>query len=70
MSESATTGNHPAPSPASLRQRGLREIKLWVPDTHRPGFKAELERQVRQTERSVEQDDDLEFIEQAADWSE
>ena len=28
-----------------LRARGLRSIQIWVPDTRRPGFQAEIDRQ-------------------------
>ena len=30
---------------ASLRAQGLRPIQIWVPDTRRPGFAEEAERQ-------------------------
>ena len=29
----------------SLRQAGLRPVQIWVPDTRRPDFTAECERQ-------------------------
>ena len=31
----------------ALRQAGLRPIQIWVPDTRRPDFAAECERQVQ-----------------------
>ena len=69
MTESTTADNRTRRARLALRQRGLRQIKLWVPDVHKPGFTAELARQVRQSEQHDETDD-LEFIETAADWSE
>jgi hypothetical protein len=32
---------------AALREAGLRPIQIWVPDTRRPGFLAECDRQAR-----------------------
>ena len=69
MNESTTLGNRTRRARSALRQRGLRQIKLWVPDIHGPGFTAELARQVRESEQHDEIDD-LEFIEKVADWSE
>ena len=69
MNESTTLGNRTRRARSALRQRGLRQINLWVPDIHGPGFKAELARQVRESEQH-EEIDDLEFIEKVADWSE
>ena len=31
-----------------LRERGLRPVQIWVPDTRAPGFAAELLRQCRE----------------------
>ena len=30
---------------AALRASGLRPVQIWVPDTRRPGFAAECQRQ-------------------------
>lgn len=29
----------------TLRMAGLRPVQIWVPDTHKPGFDAECQRQ-------------------------
>lgn len=31
----------------SLRMAGLRPVQIWVPDTRRPGFEAECQRQCK-----------------------
>lgn len=36
-----------------LRKAGFRPVQLWVPDTRRPGFKAECR---RQSERAAQAD--------------
>jgi hypothetical protein len=30
---------------AKKKAQGLREVRLWVPDIHAPGFREEMERQ-------------------------
>ncbi len=52
-----------------LKARGMRQVVLWVPDTRRRGFGEEIRRQLRLVEGSTEDQDALEFIEAAADWS-
>jgi hypothetical protein len=52
-----------------LKARGMRQVVLWVPDTRRPGFGEEIRRQLRLVEGSTEDQDALQFIEAAADWS-
>ena len=32
---------------AKKKAQGLREVRLWVPDVHAPGFRAEAERQAK-----------------------
>lgn len=51
-----------------LKDRGLRQVQLWVPDTSRPGFADQLARQLRAVEQADHDTDSLEFIEQVADW--
>lgn len=53
-----------------LRERGLRPIQLWVPDTSAPGFREEALRQAKLISESPTEDEDLAFIEEVADWSE
>lgn len=54
---------------ARLKARGLRQIQIWVPDTKRPDFQAELRRQLAIVENAREDREALEFIEAAADWN-
>lgn len=41
-----------------LRQRGLRPVQIWVPDTRAPGFAAEIRRQCALI-NATDGDDDL-----------
>lgn len=50
-----------------LRQRGLRPVQIWLPDTRRPGFREECCRQSRMLKDDVQEKAVLEFLEQAAD---
>ena len=54
---------------ARLKARGMRQVVLWVPDTHRPGFADEIRRQLARVEESPEDREALAFIEVAGDWS-
>lgn len=54
---------------ARLKARGLRQIHIWVPDTKRPDFQAELRRQLAIVENTREDREALEFIETVADWN-
>lgn len=40
----------------ALRAAGLRPLQIWVPDTRKPGFKEECQRQARLAARSDDQD--------------
>lgn len=51
-----------------LKERGLRQIQLWVPDTSRAGFARKLERQLHIVEADPDDQDALDFIEHVADW--
>lgn len=44
----------------AMRMAGLRPIQIWVPDTRRPDFAAECQRQSRQAAQADAQDDALE----------
>ncbi len=52
---------------ASRRARGLRLLRVWVPDPHAPGFREEAERQARLLLGAPEERDALDFIEAAAE---
>jgi len=54
---------------ARRKAQGMKELRLWVPDTKRPGFTQEMKRQLTLVEKTSEDQDTLAFIEHAADWS-
>ncbi len=66
------------PEPGSKFQRfrarrsaqGMKELRLWVPDTSRPEFTVEMRRQVLLIRDSPEDLDALAFIEATTDWQE
>jgi len=51
-----------------LKDRGLRQIQLWVPDTSRAGFDRKLAQQLREVESAPDDSESLDFIEHVADW--
>jgi len=53
---------------ARRKAQGMKELRLWVPDTKRPGFAREIRRQLALVEGSPEDKETLTFIEHAADW--
>ena len=46
-----------------LRGQGLRPIQVWVPDVRSPEFVAEVRRQTLAVAQSVQEKDDMAFIE-------
>lgn len=50
-----------------LRERGLRPVQIWVPDTRRPGFATECRRQSELLKAGAHEKEVLDFLEQAAD---
>lgn len=57
----------------AMRMAGLRPVQIWVPDTRRPGFADECQRQSRRVVKVDAQDDTLEPFMEAAladidDW--
>ena len=50
------------------RRRGMRLLRLWVPDPHAPGFTAEADRQAAIINGATDAADVMNFIAQAADW--
>jgi len=50
----------------ALRMAGLRPVQIWVPDTRRPDFAEECQRQVRLTAQADAADADLQgFMDEA-----
>ncbi len=50
-----------------LRERGLRPVQIWVPDTRRPGFAVECRRQSELLKTDAHEQEVLDFLEKAAD---
>jgi hypothetical protein len=46
-----------------MKAAGLREVRIWVPDTRAPGFAKERLRQSLLLARSPEAEADLDFVE-------
>lgn len=45
-----------------MRERGLRPVQLWLPDTRTAAFKAEARRQMRLLAQSASAEDDQAFV--------
>lgn len=55
----------------AMKQRGFRQIQMWVPDARTEEFKREAQRQARAAAASDRAGDDQDFIEQISeDWPE
>ena len=52
---------------ATLRERGLKPIQIWVPDTHAKGFSEECKRQAMLARNSDDEQQINNFIANAAD---
>ncbi len=53
---------------ARRKAQGMKELRLWVPDTKRPGFAMKMKNQLALIEATSEDRDTMSFIESAADW--
>jgi len=51
-------------------RKGMRLLRIWVPDTRSPEFAAEAERQGKLLRGRPEELEALAFIEAATDWPE
>jgi hypothetical protein len=51
----------------ALRASGLRPIQIWVPDTHRRGFKKECRRQSLMIKNDAQEREELDWIESVSD---
>ncbi|WP_455833623.1 antitoxin MazE family protein [Pseudarthrobacter siccitolerans] len=55
----------------AMRERGFRQIQMWVPDARTEEFKREARRQALAVAASDRATDDQDFIEQISeDWPE
>jgi len=52
------------------RSKGMKLLRVWVPDTHRPEFAKEAERQAKMLHGRPEEKEALAFIEAAFAWPE
>lgn len=52
------------------RHKGMKLLRVWVPDPHRPEFAREAERQATLLRGRPEQQEALAFIEAAFKWPE
>lgn len=52
------------------QQRGMKQLRIWVPDPHRPEFGAEAERQGLLLRGRPEEAEALDFIAAATEWPE
>ena len=54
----------------SKREKGMRLLRVWIPDTRHPGFAREAERQAALLRGRPEEREALQFIEAAFEWPE
>jgi hypothetical protein len=55
----------------AMRQRGFRQIQMWVPDARTEEFKREAQRQAQAVAAADRAGEDQDFIEQISeDWPE
>ncbi len=52
------------------RSKGMKLLRIWVPDTRRPEFAKEAERQAKMLHGRPEEKEALAFIEAAFTWPE
>lgn len=52
------------------RQKGMKLLRVWVPDPHAPGFREEALRQAALLRGAPEEAEALDFIEAVADTDE
>lgn len=53
---------------ATRRAKGMKLLRVWVPDPQAPGFREEAQRQALLLRGAPEEQAALDFIEAAADW--
>ena len=53
-----------------MRQKGLRPVQIWVPDTRSPAIARELARQSRLASRSPDEQEVMAFLDEVRDWDE
>ena len=53
---------------ATQRSRGMKLLRIWVPDPNAPGFQEEVERQAALLRGAPEEAETIAFIEAVAAW--
>jgi len=53
---------------ATKRTRGMKLLRIWVPDPNAPGFQEEAERQAALLRGAPEEIETMDFIEAVAAW--
>lgn len=51
----------------ALRESGLRPVQIWVPDTRRPGFAEECQRQSLLLQGDAQERESTDWLQAAAD---
>ena len=54
---------------ALKRAKGMKLLRIWVPDLNAPGFAEEAERQAKLLRGHPSEQEALDFIEQVFDWN-
>ena len=54
---------------AAQKRRGMKLVRLWVPDPKAPGFRREASRQAELLRDASEEREALDFIEAVTDWN-
>jgi hypothetical protein len=55
--------------PEHQRRRGMRQVRIWLPDTSTPEFQAEAHRQAVLLRGAPEEAEALDFIEKVGDFT-
>ena len=53
---------------ATKRTRGMKLLRIWVPDPNAPGFQEEAERQAALLQGAPEEVETMDFLEAVAAW--
>lgn len=51
-----------------MKQKGLRSVQIWVPDTRSPAIASELRRQSLLASRSPDEQDIMTFLDDVRAW--
>jgi hypothetical protein len=51
-----------------MKQKGLRSVQIWIPDTRSPAIAAQLRRQSLLASRGPDEQEVLVFLDDVRDW--